>query len=50
MSKTKIFSHTNLDGIGCVLLAYLAFGRENVDAEYCNYDDVNEKVETFQSR
>lgn len=45
--KIKLFSHCDLDGIGCAILAYLAFGRENVDVEYCNYDDVDEKVEDF---
>ena len=45
--KIKIFTHTDLDGIGCVVLAYLAFGKENVDVEYCNYDDVDGKVEAF---
>ena len=48
MSKIKLFTHgADLDGIGCVILAYLAFGRENVDVEYCDYKDVNEKVEAF---
>ena len=47
MSKIKLFSHTDLDGIGCAILAYLAFGRDNVDVEYCDYEDVNEKVEAF---
>ena len=47
MGKIKLFTHTDLDGVGCAILAYLAFGRENVDVEYCNYDDVDEKVETF---
>lgn len=47
MSKTKVFSHTDLDGIGCVILAYLAFGRDNVDVEYCNYDDVDGKIREF---
>ena len=42
--KIKLFTHTDLDGIGCAILAYLAFGRENVDVEFCNYDDVDEKV------
>ena len=42
--KCKLFTHTDLDGVGCTILAYLAFGRENVDVEYCNYNDVNEKV------
>ena len=45
--KIKLFTHTDLDGIGCVVLAYLAFGRENVDVEYCNYDDIDEKVAVF---
>lgn len=47
MSKIKLFTHTDLDGIGCAILAYLAFGRESVDVEYCNYRDINEKVEEF---
>ena len=47
--KIKLFTHTDLDGVGCVILAYLAFGRDNVDVEFCNYDDVDEKVETLLS-
>lgn len=47
MSKIKLFTHTDLDGIGCAILAYLAFGRESVDVEYCDYSNVNEKVEEF---
>lgn len=43
----KLFTHTDLDGIGCAILAYLAFGCGNVDVEFCNYDDVDEKVEAF---
>lgn len=39
----KLFTHTDLDGIGCAILAKLAFG-DNVDIEYCNYDDINENV------
>lgn len=45
----KLFTHTDLDGIGCAILAYLAFGRDNVDVEYCNYDDVDKKVKAFSS-
>lgn len=47
MNKIKLFSHTDLDGIGCAILAYLAYGRENVDVEYCNYDDVDGKIREF---
>ena len=47
MSKTKVFSHTDTDGVGCAILAYLAFGRGNVDVEYCNYDDVDGIIREF---
>lgn len=42
----KLFTHTDLDGIGCAVLTKLAFG-EDVDIEYCNYDDINDKVKDF---
>lgn len=42
----KLFTHTDLDGVGCAILAKLAFG-EDVDIEYCDYDNVNEKVKEY---
>lgn len=45
MNRIKMFTHTDLDGVGCAILAYLTFGRENVDVEYCDYKDVDEKIE-----
>lgn len=39
----KLFTHTDLDGVGCAILAKLAFGEE-VDISYCNYNDINESV------
>lgn len=42
----KLFTHTDLDGVGCAILAKIAFG-DDVDIEYCNYDDVNDKVGNF---
>lgn len=47
MSKNMVFTHTDLDGIGCAILAYLAFGRENVDVEYCDYKDVDGTIREF---
>ena len=44
----KVFTHTDLDGIGCAILAKLAF-RGNVDVEYCNYDEINEKISDYIS-
>lgn len=46
-NRIKLFTHVDLDGIGCVVLAYLEFGRENVDVEYCDYKNVDEKVKNF---
>ena len=45
--KIKLFTHCDLDGVGCAILAYLAFGEENVDVEYCGYKDVDESVMEF---
>lgn len=47
MKRYKIFTHCDLDGIGCAILAYSVFGKENVDIKYCNYDNVDEKVREF---
>ena len=41
----KLFTHTDLDGIGCAILAKFVFG--NVDIEYCNYDYVDSKVKDY---
>ena len=43
----KLFTHTDLDGIGCAILAKLAFGTNVVNVEYCDYDDINKKVEEY---
>lgn len=45
--KIKIFSHNDLDGYACSILAQLAVGRENVQADYCGYYNINEKIKDF---
>ncbi|QOR65020.1 oligoribonuclease [Cytobacillus suaedae] len=42
----KLFSDSDLDGIGCGLVAKLAFGDE-VEVAYCSYRNLNERVERF---
>lgn len=42
--RVKLFSHTDKDGVGCGIVAAHVFGRENVDIEYCDYHNVDEKV------
>ena len=44
----KLFTHTDLDGVGCAILAKLAF-KEKVDIEYCDYDDINKRVLNYLS-
>jgi uncharacterized protein len=42
----KLFTDSDLDGIGCGLVAKLAFGDE-VEIAYCSYRNLNERVERF---
>lgn len=39
----KLYTHTDLDGEGCAILARMAFGT-GVVIEHCEYDDINAKV------
>ncbi|MBC2580800.1 DHH family phosphoesterase [Clostridium sp. DJ247] len=41
----KIFTHNDLDGIGCAVLGLLCF--DKADIEYCGYEDINSKVKAF---
>jgi len=43
--NVKLFTHTDLDGIGCAIVAKLAF--PDVNIEYCDYDNVNEKIKQY---
>lgn len=42
----KLFTHTDLDGIGCAILALYAF-EQKVEITYCDYNNINEKVKEF---
>lgn len=41
--QIKLFTHTDLDGVGCAILGKFAF--DNIDIEYCEYNNVNQKIE-----
>lgn len=43
--KVKLFTHTDLDGVGCGIVGLHVF--EDIDIEYCNYDDVDYLVSKF---
>ncbi len=37
----KLLTHNDLDAIGCIVLAQLVFGKDNVNYVMCNHDEVN---------
>ena len=39
----KLFTHTDLDGVGCAIIAKLVYGDE-IDISYCSYNDIDKKV------
>jgi len=43
--KVKLFSHSDKDGIGCGILGKQAFS--NIDIEYCDYDNINDKIKQY---
>lgn len=45
--KIKLFTHTDLDGVGCAVLANLVFGSWSVDVEYCDYSNADKKVSDY---
>lgn len=46
--KVKLFTHNDLDGVGCAILGKLVF-EDKIDIEYCSYDNINDKVKDFYS-
>lgn len=45
--KVKLFTHTDADGVGCGVVANVVFGVENVSIEYCDYQEINNKIMHF---
>lgn len=41
-----LFTHTDLDGVGCAILAKLFFAGEPC-ITYCDYGDIDHKVKTL---
>lgn len=44
--KIKLFTDTDLDGLGCAIVAKLAFG-DDVEVTHCSYRNLNQRVEHF---
>lgn len=43
----KLFTHTDLDGVGCQIVANHVFGARNVNTTHCDYKEVNQKIADF---
>jgi oligoribonuclease NrnB/cAMP/cGMP phosphodiesterase (DHH superfamily) len=48
-TKIKLFTHTDLDGVGCAILANIVSVVNNIDVEieFCDYNNINNKVNDF---
>ena len=44
--KIKLFTDTDLDGMGCAVVAKLAFG-DAVDVSHCSYRNLNQRIDQF---
>lgn len=44
--RKKLFTHTDLDGVGCAIVGYHAYP-DDIDVTYCDYHNVNEIIANF---
>jgi len=48
-AKIKLFTHTDLDGVGCAILMKVVSTVNNIESEieFCDYNNINDKVNDF---
>jgi oligoribonuclease NrnB/cAMP/cGMP phosphodiesterase (DHH superfamily) len=46
--KVKLFTHTDLDGIGCAVVGKYVF--DDIDVTYCDYNNVNQIIGDYLSK
>ncbi|MBS4894046.1 MAG: hypothetical protein KHZ90_09785 [Veillonella parvula] len=47
LKTIKVFTHTDLDGVGCEIVSKVIFGKERVDCELHNYDTIDVRIKEF---
>ena len=47
MKKYKLLTHTDLDGVSASILAQLLLRGNEIEVEYCNYDNIDDKVSSL---
>lgn len=48
--KVKLFTHVDLDAVGCEVVAKVFYGRENVDVEYHTHETLKGSLKNFIGR
>lgn len=49
LGRIKLFTHNDLDGVGCAVVATHAYGKD-VDITYCNYGDKPDGINTLMEK
>ncbi|MDK2600547.1 hypothetical protein QO179_23930 [Bacillus stercoris] len=47
LKPVKVFTHTDLDGVGSGLIFQTLYNKDNVSVTYCDYKDINDIVKKF---
>lgn len=47
MFRTKLFTHTDMDGIGPDIILKTIFGQDQVDTVFCDYNSIDRKLKNF---
>lgn len=47
--KVRLFTHNDLDGYANYIIARCYFKKENIFVEYCNYDNIDNRIEHFMN-
>ena len=48
MKKIKLFTHTDLDGVGCgIVMKYVREGKNEIEISHCNYDIIDKEILEF---
>ena len=43
---TCLFTHDDLDGVGCAIIAHLTYP-DYLDVRYCSYKTINDEINTY---
>lgn len=49
-AKIKLFTHTDLDGVGCHITFKAMFPYAKIDTDFCDYNNINDRVSEFITR